>query len=109
MANSATRPAIAALTSLVPRAQILFGSDYPIFPIAMTAGGLSRIGLSGADLQAIERDNAMRLLRPVWRPIPVGSPRSPRELSSAATVTERLPTTCRYAQHSDSRRDQVRQ
>jgi predicted TIM-barrel fold metal-dependent hydrolase len=62
VANSATRPAIAALTSLVPIGQILFGSDYPIFPISMTAGGLSRVGLSGADLQAIERDNAMRLL-----------------------------------------------
>jgi predicted TIM-barrel fold metal-dependent hydrolase len=62
VANSATRPAIAALTSLIPIAQILFGSDYPIFPISMTAGGLSRVGLSGADLQAIERDNAMRLL-----------------------------------------------
>jgi predicted TIM-barrel fold metal-dependent hydrolase len=53
---------VAALTSLVPIGQILFGSDYPIFPISMTAGGLSRVGLSGADLQAIERDNAMRLL-----------------------------------------------
>jgi 6-methylsalicylate decarboxylase len=62
VANSATRPAIAALTSLVPIAQILFGSDYPIFPISMTAGGLSKGGLSGADLQAIERGNAMRLL-----------------------------------------------
>jgi predicted TIM-barrel fold metal-dependent hydrolase len=62
VANSATRPAIAALTSLIPIAQILFGSDYPIFPISMTAGGLAKLGLSGTDLQAIERDNAMRLL-----------------------------------------------
>jgi predicted TIM-barrel fold metal-dependent hydrolase len=62
VANSATRPAIAALMSLIPIAQILFGSDYPVYPISMTAGGLSKVGLSGADLQAIERDNAMRLL-----------------------------------------------
>jgi hypothetical protein len=27
----------------------------------MTAGGLSKVGLSGTDLQAIERDNAMTL------------------------------------------------
>jgi predicted TIM-barrel fold metal-dependent hydrolase len=62
VANSATRPAIAALTSLVPIARILFGSDYPVFPISMTADGLARVGLSGAELQAIERDNALALL-----------------------------------------------
>ena len=61
VANSATRPAIAALTSLIPISQILFGSDYPVFPISMTAEGLSRVGLSGADVQMIERDNAIAL------------------------------------------------
>lgn len=61
VANSATRPAIAALTSIVPISQIMFGSDYPIFPISMTAGGLSQVGLSDADLRAIERDNAITL------------------------------------------------
>jgi predicted TIM-barrel fold metal-dependent hydrolase len=61
IANSASRPALAALTSLVPVTRILFGSDYPVFPISMTAGGLAGAGLSGADLQAIERDNALAL------------------------------------------------
>jgi predicted TIM-barrel fold metal-dependent hydrolase len=61
VANSATRAAIAALTSLIPTAQILFGSDYPVYPISMTAEGLSKVGVSGADLQAIERDNAIAL------------------------------------------------
>jgi predicted TIM-barrel fold metal-dependent hydrolase len=61
VANSANRPAIAALTSLIPISQIMFGSDYPIVPISATAGGLSRVGLTGADLQAIERDNAIML------------------------------------------------
>ena len=62
VANSATRPAFAALTSLIPMSQIMFGSDYPLFPISMTAGGLSNLGLSDGDLQAIERENALRLL-----------------------------------------------
>jgi predicted TIM-barrel fold metal-dependent hydrolase len=62
VANSTTRPAMAALMSVVAISQIMFGSDYPIFPISMTAGDLSKIGLSEADLQAIERDNAIRLL-----------------------------------------------
>jgi predicted TIM-barrel fold metal-dependent hydrolase len=62
VANSTTRPAMAALMSVVAISQIMFGSDYPIFPISMTAGDLSKIGLSEADLQAIERENAIRLL-----------------------------------------------
>jgi predicted TIM-barrel fold metal-dependent hydrolase len=61
VANSATRPAIAALTSLIPISQILFGSDYPVFPISMTAEGLSKVGLSGTDVLMIERDNAIAL------------------------------------------------
>jgi predicted TIM-barrel fold metal-dependent hydrolase len=61
VANSATRPAIAALTSLIPITQILFGSDYPVYPISMTAGGLSKVGLSEAELHAIQRDNAIAL------------------------------------------------
>jgi predicted TIM-barrel fold metal-dependent hydrolase len=61
VANSTTRPAIAALTSVVPISQIMFGSDYPFFPIPVTTGGLSTVGLSDADRRAIERDNAMVL------------------------------------------------
>jgi predicted TIM-barrel fold metal-dependent hydrolase len=61
VANSATRPALAALTSLVPVRQIMFGSDYPVFPISMTASGLAGAGLSPADLQAIEQDNAIAM------------------------------------------------
>lgn len=44
-----------------PISQIMFGSDYPFFPISMTADGLSKVGLADADLQAIERDNALAL------------------------------------------------
>jgi len=62
IANSANRPAIAALTALVPMSQIMFGSDFPLVPIPATAGGLDKIGLSAADLQALRRDNAIALL-----------------------------------------------
>ena len=62
VANSVTVPAMAALTSVVSISQIMFGSDYPLFPISMPAGGLSKVGLSDADQQAIERNNAITLL-----------------------------------------------
>jgi predicted TIM-barrel fold metal-dependent hydrolase len=62
IANSANRSAIAALTNLVPASQILFGSDYPFVPTGVTAGGMTKVGLSAADLQAIGRDKAIGLL-----------------------------------------------
>ena len=62
IASSANPPAMAALIKLVPISQILFGSDYPFVPIAETAGGMTQVGLSAADLQATGRDNALALL-----------------------------------------------
>jgi predicted TIM-barrel fold metal-dependent hydrolase len=62
IAGTAYRPAIAALTSLVPTTQILFGSDNPFIPLAETAEGMTQLGLSAADLQRIGRDNALALL-----------------------------------------------
>jgi predicted TIM-barrel fold metal-dependent hydrolase len=62
IANSANPPAIAALTKLVPTSQILFGSDYPYVPIGATAEGMTRLGLSEAELAEIGRDNALALL-----------------------------------------------
>ena len=61
IANSANRPAIAALTSLVPVSQIMFGSDFPLVPLPATANGLRGLGLSGPDLAAISRANAAAL------------------------------------------------
>lgn len=61
IANSASRPAMAALTSAVPMSQIMFGSDYPYIPISATATGVRRVGLSETDIQAIARDNALNL------------------------------------------------
>jgi len=62
IANSANRSAMSALMNLVPMSQIMFGSDYPFVPIGVTANGMTNLGLSPADLQAMGRDNAVALL-----------------------------------------------
>jgi len=62
-ASAANRPAMAALTALVPISQVLFGTDYPFVPsIARTADGLKTVGFSPAQLQAIGWENALTLL-----------------------------------------------
>jgi predicted TIM-barrel fold metal-dependent hydrolase len=67
IAVSGYRPAIAALASLVPPSQILFGSDHPFRPLAESAGTINELGLSAAALQAIGWDNALAVL-PRLRP-----------------------------------------
>src|SRR5260370_6514615 len=62
IAGTAYRPAIAALTSLVPMTHILFGSDHPFVAPAETAEGMMQLGLSADDLRLIGRDNALTLL-----------------------------------------------
>ena len=62
LAGSANRPAVAAITSLVPVSQILMGSDNPYVPLRETAQDLLSLGLSAADLRAIGRENALFLL-----------------------------------------------
>jgi 6-methylsalicylate decarboxylase len=62
IAGTAYRPAIAALTGLVPSTQILFGSDNPFIPLAETAEGMMQLGLSTDDLRLIGRENALALL-----------------------------------------------
>lgn len=64
-ALSANRYAFGALLQLTTPANILFGSDYPFAPEATmtaTVRGLAELGLAPEDLEAIERDNALRLL-----------------------------------------------
>jgi predicted TIM-barrel fold metal-dependent hydrolase len=64
-ALSANRFAFSALLQLVEIDRVLFGSDYPFAPEDTTTAsiaGLGKLGLSTADLMAIERDNALRLL-----------------------------------------------
>jgi len=61
IAGSANRAAMSALMSLVPVSQIMFGSDYPWGHTGANASGLTNLGLSAADLRALERENAMAL------------------------------------------------
>ena len=61
VANSINPSSMAALTNLVPTSQILFGSDFPYVPAAVTANGLDHFGLSANDLQAVNRENGIRL------------------------------------------------
>jgi len=49
------------LMNLVPSSQMLFGSDYPYVPAAVSTNGLDHFGLSASDLQAVNRENAVRL------------------------------------------------
>jgi 6-methylsalicylate decarboxylase len=62
IAGTAYRPAIAALTDLVPITQILFGSDNPFVPLQETAEGMRQLGFSDDNLRQIRRENALRLL-----------------------------------------------
>ena len=63
IAATAYPPAIAALRSLVPATQVLFGTDCPFVPAESTADGLRKLGFSGKERRAIGRDNALSLLR----------------------------------------------
>jgi predicted TIM-barrel fold metal-dependent hydrolase len=58
---NASAPAMAALIKLVPTSQIIFGSDYPNFPLNQIET-LRKMGLPAGDLQAIESGNAARLV-----------------------------------------------
>jgi predicted TIM-barrel fold metal-dependent hydrolase len=51
----------AALSKLVPNSQILFGTDYPAQDIPATVDEIPSLGLSKQQLDAIYRDNAVRL------------------------------------------------
>jgi predicted TIM-barrel fold metal-dependent hydrolase len=59
---SAHPMALASLTRLVASSQILFGSDYPYRTGEDHVKGLIEYGFAPADLRAIERENALRLL-----------------------------------------------
>lgn len=61
-ANSFYAPTIAALTAYVPASQIVFGTDFPYLTIGQNLEGLGKLGLPPAQMVAITRDNAVRLL-----------------------------------------------
>jgi predicted TIM-barrel fold metal-dependent hydrolase len=60
-ASAANVIVFGAVTKLVPISQLLFGSDFPYWPISNSTESLAALGLNAADLRAIERDNALRL------------------------------------------------
>ena len=62
---SAHPMALASLLKLVNTSQVLFGSDYPYRTGEDHVKGLVAYGISEADLRAIGRDNAVRLM-PRW-------------------------------------------
>ena len=63
VAGAANAGAIASLLKLVTPAQVLFGTDFPpAGPSLKVVESLARLGFGPADLRAIERDNAVRLL-----------------------------------------------
>jgi 6-methylsalicylate decarboxylase len=63
-AASANPIQMQALKSLVGTSQIVFGTDYPFAPAAVNAvNALQNCGFSADELTAIERGNALRLLK----------------------------------------------
>jgi predicted TIM-barrel fold metal-dependent hydrolase len=61
-ANASAAPSMAALMAMAPVSQIVFGSDYPYFSLAENVEGLTKIRLSAAERQAINRGNAAGLM-----------------------------------------------
>jgi predicted TIM-barrel fold metal-dependent hydrolase len=61
-ANAAYAPNMAALLKYVAISQVLFGTDYPFVSVTENVSDLGKIGLPANALQAIERENAARLI-----------------------------------------------
>jgi 6-methylsalicylate decarboxylase len=61
-ANAAYAPNMAALLKFVPSSQVMFGTDYPYVSVLENAADLTKAGLSAADLQAVERETALRIM-----------------------------------------------
>lgn len=55
-------PAFAATSGLLSTDRILFGTDLPFVPAAVTTDGLDALGLGAAAVHAIEHGNAERIL-----------------------------------------------
>ena len=60
-ANATSVPAMTALLKLVPVSQVTYGTDYPYFPLDQNKK-LDKLGLSIAEVKAIESGNAARLI-----------------------------------------------
>ncbi len=60
-ASASNATSLPALMSLIPSSQILFGSDFPFLSAGDTASDLAYSGLPGNTVEAINRNNAVRL------------------------------------------------
>lgn len=61
IASASNPTSLAALLSVVPSSQVLFGSDFPFISCAVPAGDLAKSGLPGDAVKAIERNNSAAL------------------------------------------------
>lgn len=69
IAQAPERAPMAALKAVAPVSQMLFGTDWPHQTTDEHVAGLKSCGVfSEAELKAIDRDNALRLL-PSLRPV----------------------------------------
>ncbi len=62
IAIAAYRPSLAALFALAPVSQVLLGSDFPFHSVSNAVAGLDAYGLPEADVRAVYRGNAERLI-----------------------------------------------
>jgi len=60
-ANATSVPTMTALLKLVPVSQVTYGTDYPYFALSQNKD-IQKLGLSAADVAAIENGNATRLI-----------------------------------------------
>jgi hypothetical protein len=61
-AQAAQRSTLSAFLTLVSPSQLMLGSDFPARPAAEVVQGLTSYGFPAADLEAIDRGNALKLL-----------------------------------------------
>lgn len=62
LAQGNTPGQIAALLKMVPVEQVLYGTDFPFRPGSEVNAGVADYGFAAADLRAIERETALKLL-----------------------------------------------
>jgi predicted TIM-barrel fold metal-dependent hydrolase len=61
IASASSPPALSALMNLVPSSQIVFGSDFPFLSAEETVTDLMHSGLPAKTIDAMNRENAVRL------------------------------------------------
>jgi predicted TIM-barrel fold metal-dependent hydrolase len=90
IAGTAYRPAIAALTQMVPTTQILFGSDSPFVPLRETAQGITQLGFSAATLRAIGRAHRSFGVNHHLRTLPTWFSQTPMDYAVANAASRLL-------------------